>query len=48
VEDLATWVARALYYEQPNGSSELDEQLAQTMDELRGIDGTQTRRESGA
>jgi hypothetical protein len=47
VEDLATWLCRAAYYEQPNASSELDEQLARTVEQLRGIDRTQTGRESG-
>ena len=47
MEDLATWLCRAAYYEHPNADCELDEQLARTVDQLRGIDRTQTRRESG-
>jgi hypothetical protein len=47
MEDLATWIARATYYEQPNGSSELDEELARTMERLRGSNGTEKGAEGG-
>lgn len=45
MEDLATWIARAIYYEQQQHDVELDQQLVETMERLRGIDGTSTGRE---
>jgi hypothetical protein len=45
MEDLGTWIARATYYEQRHDDARLDETLAETMERLRGCDGTQTRTE---
>lgn len=45
MDDLATWIARALYYQQPTPDAKLDVELAETMEELRGIDGKTSRGE---
>lgn len=42
MEDLATWIARATYYEQRHEDARLDETIAETMERLRGCGRTQT------
>jgi hypothetical protein len=40
MDDLAAWVARAVYYEAKEHDSNLDRVIADRMDDLRGCDGT--------
>jgi hypothetical protein len=47
MDDLAAWVARAVYYQATEHSTELDRVIAERMDDLRGCSGTPPWSQSG-
>lgn len=48
MDDMAAWIARAVYYQKPTDDPVLDRVIADRMDELRGCSGTQPGTPSGA